>query len=129
MDLEISIPSDDPVRLVSAFVEKWTFLNCIKLTAGSEKIRHAASDAETLIYAVIILLKQGYPKGMQTGYQLYVPPEGMPAPDMQRSRVYLPAFFGCAKVLLAQMSDLLYLFGEISGKTIFIDAPRLIGSQ
>ena len=34
-------------------------------------------------------------------------------------------FSACAKVLLAQMSDLLYLLGEISGKTIFIDGTKI----
>ena len=38
---------------------------------------------------------------------------------------YLPTFSACAKVLLAQMSDLLYLLGEISGKTIFIDGTKM----
>ncbi len=45
---------------------------------------------------------------------------------MQRLRVLSPYIFSaCAKVLLAQMSDLLYLLGEISGKTIFIDGTKI----
>jgi transposase len=52
--------------------------------------------------------------------------EGMPAPDHATIARFISLHFSaCAKVLLAQMSDLLYLLGEISGKTIFIDGTRL----
>ena len=48
--------------------------------------------------------------------------EGMPAPDHATIARFISLHFSvCAKTLLAQMSDLLYLLGEISGKTIFID--------
>ena len=52
--------------------------------------------------------------------------EGMPAPDHATiARFISLQFSACAKVLLAQMSDLLYLLGEISGKTIFIDGTKI----
>ena len=76
LDLEISIPSDDPVRLVSAFVEEMDLSELYNLWQDQKKSGNAASDAETrhLCSNESNLLKQGYPKGMQTGYQLYVPP-------------------------------------------------------
>ena len=52
--------------------------------------------------------------------------EGMPAPDHATIARFISLHFSaCAKVLLAQMSDLLYLLGEISGKTIFIDGTKM----
>ena len=52
--------------------------------------------------------------------------EGMPAPDHATIARSISLYFSaCAKVLLAQMSDLLYLLGEISGKTIFIDGTKM----
>ena len=52
--------------------------------------------------------------------------EGMPAPDHATIARFISLHFSaCAKVLLAQMSDLLYLLGEISGKTIFIDGAKI----
>ena len=52
--------------------------------------------------------------------------EGMPAPDHATIARFISLHFSaCAKALLAQMSDLLYLIGEISGKTIFIDGTKI----
>ena len=52
--------------------------------------------------------------------------EGMPATDHATIARFISLHFSaCAKVLLAQMSDLLYLLGEISGKTIFIDGTKI----
>ena len=52
--------------------------------------------------------------------------EGMPAPNHATIARFISLHFSaCAKVLLAQMSDLLYLLGEISGKTIFIDGTKI----
>lgn len=83
LDLEISIPSDDPVRLVSAFVEEMDLSELYK-TYGRIRKNHATI-----------------------------------------ARFISLHFSACAKVLLAQMSDLLYLLGEISGKTIFIDGTKI----
>ena len=52
--------------------------------------------------------------------------EGMPAPDHATIARFISLHFSvCAKALLAQMSGLLYLLGEISGKTIFIDGTKI----
>ena len=77
LDLEISIPSDDPVRLVSAFVEEMDLSELYK-TYGRirKKSGNAVSDAETryLCSNESNLLKSRYPRSMETGYQLYVSP-------------------------------------------------------
>ena len=83
LDLEISIPSDDPVRLVSTFVEEMDLSELYK-TYGRIRKNQATI-----------------------------------------ARFISLHFSACAKVLLAQMSDLLYLLVEISGKTIFIDGTKM----
>ena len=80
---EISIPSDDPVRLVSAFVEEMDLSELYRTYARIRKNQATIARFISL------------------------------------------HFSACAKVLLAQMSDLLYLLGEISGKTIFIDGTKI----
>ena len=75
LDLEISIPSDDPVRLVSAFVEEMDLSELYKTYSRIRKNQATPRQMlKLVIYAVMNRIKQGYPKGMQTGYQLYVPP-------------------------------------------------------
>lgn len=50
----------------------------------------------------------------------------MPAPDHSTIARFISLHFSvCAKALLVQMSDLLYLLGEISGNTIFIDGTKI----
>ena len=52
--------------------------------------------------------------------------EGMPAPDYATIARFISLHFAvCTKALLAQMSDLFYLLGEISVKTIFIDGTKI----
>lgn len=51
--------------------------------------------------------------------------EGVPAPDHATIARFISLHFSaCAKALLAQMSDLLYLLGEISGRPSLLTAPR-----
>ena len=52
--------------------------------------------------------------------------EGMPAPDHATIArfIFLP-FSLCAKEFLANMTDLFYILGEISGKTIFPDDTKI----
>ena len=45
LDLEISIPSDDPVRLVSAFVEEMGLVSAFVEEMDLSELRHAERDA------------------------------------------------------------------------------------
>ena len=129
LDLEISIPSDDPVRLVSAFVEKMDLSELYK-TYG--RIRKNQATPRQMLKLVIYAamnriyssrdIREAWKRDINFMYLL----EGMPAPDHATIARFISLHFSaCAKVLLAQMSDLLYLLGEISGKTIFIDGTKI----
>ena len=129
LDLEISIPSDDPVRLVSAFVEEMDLSELYK-TYG--RIRKNQATPRQILKLVIYAamnriyssrdIREAWKRDINFMYLL----EGMPAPDHATIARFISLHFSaCAKVLLAQMSDLLYLLGEISGKTIFIDGTKI----
>ena len=83
LDLEILIPADDPVRLLSAFVEGMELSDLYK-TYGKIKKNHA-----TL------------------------------------ARFISLHFSKCSKKTLAEVTNILYQLGEISGKSIFIDGTKI----
>lgn len=125
LDLEISIPSDDPVRLVSAFVEEMDLSELYKTYGRIRKNQATPRQMlKLVIYAVMnrIYSSRDIQKACKRDINFMYLLEGMPAPDHATIARFISLHFSaCAKVLLAQMSDLLYLLGEISGKTIFID--------
>lgn len=121
LDLEISIPSDDPVRLVSAFVEEMDLSELYK-TYG--RIRKNQATPRQMLKLVIYAAMNRIYSSRDINFMYLL--EGMPAPDHATIARFISLHFSaCAKVLLAQMSDLLYLLGEISGKTIFIDGTKI----
>ena len=129
LDLEISIPSDDPVRLVSAFVEEMDLSELYKTYSRIRKNQATPRQMlKLVIYAVMnrIYSSRDIQKACKRDINFMYLLEGMPAPDHATIARFISLHFSaCAKVLLAQMSDLLYLFGEISGKTIFIDGTKI----
>ena len=129
LDLEISIPSDDPVRLVSTFVEE---MNLSELYKTYGRIRKNQATPRQMLKLVIyaamnrIYSSRDIRKACKRDINFMYLLEGMPAPDHATIARFISLHFSaCAKVLLAQMSDLLYLLGEISGKTIFIDGTKI----
>ena len=129
LDLEISIPSDDPVRLVSAFVEEMDLSELYKTYGRIRKNQATPRQMlKLVIYAAMnrIYSSRDIRKAWKRDINFMYLLEGMPAPDHATIARFISLHFSaCAKVLLAQMSDLLYLLGEISGKTIFIDGTRI----
>ena len=129
LDLEISIPSDDPVRLVSAFVEEMDLSELYKTYSRIRKNQATPRQMlKLVIYAVMnrIYSSRDIQKACKRDINFMCLLEGMPAPDHATIARFISLHFSaCAKVLLAQMSDLLYLLGEISGKTIFIDGTKI----
>jgi len=129
LDLEISIPSDDPVRLVSAFVEEMDLSELYKTYSRIRKNQATPRQMlKLVIYAVMnrIYSSSDIQKACKRDINFMYLLEGMPAPDHATIARFISLHFSaCAKVLLAQMSDLLYLLGEISGKTIFIDGTKI----
>ena len=128
-DLEISIPSDDPVRLVSAFVEEMDLSELYKTYGRIRKNQATPRQMlKLVIYAAMnrIYSSRDIRKACKRDINFMYLLEGMPAPDHATIARFISLHFSaCAKVLLAQMSDLLYLLGEISGKTIFIDGTKI----
>ena len=129
LDLEISIPSDDPVRLVSAFVEEMDLSELYKTYGRIRKNQATPRQMlKLVIYAAMnrIYSSRDIRKACKRDINFMYLLEGMPAPDHATIARFISLHFSaCAKVLLAQMSDLLYLLGEISGKTIFIDGTKM----
>ena len=129
LDLEISIPSDDPVRLVNAFVEEMDLSELYKTYGRIRKNQATPRQMlKLVIYAAMnrIYSSRDIRKACKRDINFMYLLEGMPAPDHATIARFISLHFSaCAKVLLAQMSDLLYLLGEISGKTIFIDGTKI----
>ena len=129
LDLEISIPSDDPVRLVSAFVEEMDLSELYKTYGRIRKNQATPRQMlKLVIYAAMnrIYSSRDIRKACKRDINFMYLLEGMPVPDHATIARFISLHFSaCAKVLLAQMSDLLYLLGEISGKTIFIDGTKI----
>ena len=129
LDLEISIPSDDPVRLVSAFVEEMDLSELYKTYGRIRKNQATPRQMlKLVIYAAMnrIYSSRDIRKACKRDINFMYLLEGMPAPDHATIARFISLHFSaCAKVLLDQMSDLLYLLGEISGKTIFIDGTKI----
>ena len=129
LDLEISIPSDDPVRLVSAFVEEMDLSELYKTYGRIRKNQATPRQMlKLVIYAAMnrIYSSRDIRKACKRDINFMYLLEGMPAPDHATIARFISLHFSaCTKVLLAQMSDLLYLLGEISGKTIFIDGTKI----
>ena len=129
LDLEISIPSDDPVRLVSAFVEEMDLSELYKTYGRIRKNQATPRQMlKLVIYAAMnrIYSSRDIRKACKRDINFMYLLEGVPAPDHATIARFISLHFSaCAKALLAQMSDLLYLLGEISGKTIFIDGTKI----
>ena len=129
LDIEISIPSDDPVRLVSAFVEEMDLSELYKTYSRIRK--NQATPCQMLklvIYAAMnrIYSSRDIRKACKRDINFMYLLEGMPAPDHATIARFISLHFAvCAKALLAQMSDLFYLLGEISGQTIFIVGTKI----
>ena len=52
--------------------------------------------------------------------------EGLPAPDHARVARFISLHFSlCSKNILAGMTGLFHMLGEISGKTVFIDGTKI----
>ena len=101
LDLEISIPSDDPVRLVSAFVEEMDLSELYKTYSRIRKNQATPRQMlKLVIYAVMnrIYSSRDIQKACKRDINFMYLLEGMPAPDHATiARFISPAFFGLCK--------------------------------
>ena len=127
--METMIPSDDPVRLLSAFVEG---MDLSELYHTYDRIRkNQASPRQMLkimVYAAMngIFSSRDIETACRRDINFMFLLEGMPVPDHATIARFLSLHLSsCSKDLLAEATSELLSLGEISGKTVFIDGTKI----
>ena len=127
--METMIPADDPVRLLSAFVEG---MDLSELYATYDRVRkNQATPRQMLkimIYASMnrLFSSRDIETACKRDINFMFLLEGVPAPDHSTIARFISLHLSaCSKTILAMTSSLLYDLGEISGKTIFIDGTKI----
>ena len=129
LDVELLIPADDPVRLLSAFVEGME-LRDLYQTYGKIKKNQATPRQlfKIMVYASMnrIYSSRDIETVCHRDINFMYLLEGKTVPDHATFARFLSLHFAqCSKKTLAELSQLLYSLGEISGKTIFIDGTKI----
>jgi len=129
LNIETVIPSDDSVRLLSQFVEE---LDLTALYATYQRQRnHVATPCQMLKIVLYAAMNRLYSsRDIETSCRRDINfmflLEGAPAPDHATiARFRSIHLAGCSMELLSQMSEWLYLSGEISGHDLFIDGTKI----
>ena len=129
LDIEISIPSDDPVRLVSAFVEE---MDLSDLYRTYDRIRKNQASPRQLLKVVIyaamnrIYSSRDIESSCKRDINFMYLLEGAPAPDHSTIARFISMHLSqCAKQVMAQVGTILLDLGEISGENIFIDGTKI----
>ncbi len=129
LDVEILIPADDPVRLLSAFVEGME-LSDLYQTYGKIKKNQATPKQLLKIMSYASMNRIYSSRDIETACRrdinfMYLL-EGKPVPDHATFARFISLHFAqCSKKTLAEVAKLLYSLGEISGKSIFIDGTKV----
>ena len=129
LDIEKNVPADDPVRLLSAFVEGME-LSDLYNTYGKIK-KDQASPRQLLkiiIYAGMnrIYSSRDIEKSCKRDINFMYLLEGKPAPDHATIARFISLHLSlCSKDILAKVSNILFELGEISGRHIFIDGTKI----
>ena len=129
LNLETIIPEDDSVRLLSQFIEG---MDLTDLYSTYDRIRENSVSPRTLLKIVLYsYMNNDYSsRSMELNCRrdinfMYLL-EGMPVPDHATfARLRSIHFAPCSKRILAEMSNMLYQAGEISGHDIFIDGTKI----
>ena len=128
-EMEVLIPDDDPVRLLNAFVEE---LELADLYQSYGKIKSSQVTPRQMFKIVIYAamnriyscrdIETACKRDINFMYLL----EGKPAPDHATIARFLSLHFSqCSKKTLAEVTEMLYNLGEISGIHIFIDGTKI----
>jgi Transposase and inactivated derivatives len=128
-DIEISVPSDDPVRLLSAFVEG---MDLSDLYATYDRIRNnQASPRQMLkimIYAAMnrIYSSRDIESACRRDINFMFLLDGAPAPDHSTIARFISLHLSqCSRQLMSEVGTILLDLGEISGENIFIDGTKI----
>ena len=129
LDIEKNIPSDDPVRLLSTFVEGMK-LSDLYNTYG--KIKKDQVSPRQLLKIVIyagmnrIYSSRDIEKSCRQDINFMYLLEGKPSPDHATIARFISLHLSqCSSNILAEVSNILYGLGEISGRHIFIDGTKI----
>ena len=128
-EMEVLIPDDDPVRRLNAFVEE---LELSDLYQSYGKIKSSQVTPRQMFKIVIYAamnriyscrdIETACKRDINFMYLL----EGKPAPDHATIARFLSLHFSqCSKKTLAEVTEMLYNLGEISGIHIFIDGTKI----
>lgn len=127
--MELMIPADDPVRLLSAFVEG---MDLSELYETYDRIRkNQASPRQMLkimIYAAMnhLFSSRAIETACRRDINFMYLLEGMPAPDHATIARFMSLHLSaCSKDILSEATASLFSLGEISGKTVFIDGTKI----
>ena len=129
LDLEILIPANDPVRLLSAFVEGMELSDLYK-TYGKIKKKQASPRQlfKIIIYASMnrIYSSRDIETACRRDINFMYLLEGKPVPDHATIARFISLHFSqCSKKTLTEVSEILLKLGEISGQSVFIDGTKL----
>ena len=127
--MEIMIPADDPVRLLSAFVAG---MDLSELYDTYDRVRKNQATPRQMLKIVIYAsmnrlfssrdIETACKRDINFMYLL----EGMPAPDHSTIARFISLHLSaCSKSIMANVSSVLHEQGEISGKTVFIDGTKI----
>ena len=128
-EMELMIPADDPVRLLSAFVEG---MDLTELYKTYDRVRkNQASPRQMLkimIYAAMngLFSSRDIEVACRRDINFMYLLEGMPVPDHATIARFISLHLStCSKNILSEVSSALFSLGEISGKTVFIDGTKI----
>ena len=123
------IPADDPVRLLSAFVEG---MDLSELYATYDRIRKNQATPRQLLKIVLyanmngIRSSRAIERACRRDINFMYLLEGQPVPDNATIARFISIHVAaCSKNLITSMVSFLKDAGEISGKTIFIDGTKI----
>ena len=129
LELEKTIPADDPVRLLSAFVEG---MDLSELYGTYQRIRKNQATPEQLLKIVLyaamnrIYSSRDIESSCRRDINFMYLLEGMPAPDHSTIARFLSIHLSrCSKKLMAQVTAALKGLGEITGEAVFIDGTKI----
>lgn len=129
LDLEISIPADDPVRLLSAFVEEMDLSELYRTYARIRKNQATPRQLlKIVLYAAMNRLysSRDIESACRRDINFMYLLEGAAVPDHATIARFISLHLSCcSKDILSEMTGTLYQMGEISGKTIFIDGTKI----
>ena len=129
LEMETLIPADDPVRLLSAFVEG---MNLSELYLTYDRIRKNQASPRQLFKITVYAAMNGIysSRDIETACRrdinfMYLL-EGKPVPDHATIARFISLHLSnCSKDLLSEVTSNLFSLGEISGKTVFIDGTKI----